>query len=195
MLCVDLTKINTSKDVQKAIKLEDMLLNDLKDFDTVEHAFEANYAPISMCVSVRSVYSNLVLQRKTEDKVRYYVNFTNIPQYIHKGYDLMMYCTALGFMSCVNMSQEVDQLMMKSEVMPIGLYNPDQKLINPMVYSHIILDDAIIEDMTKHLRSEFRFVSIDEMNQSNIGNIPALLRTLVNVKKGENENGKSDNND
>ena len=188
ILCVDTTALKTSPDVQKDVNLEDLLNNHTKYYDTVVDAFKDKYTPLDFSVSVRSIYSNLVLQiDKGVEQKRYYTNLTNIQPFMHKGYDLVMYLTSIGLMHSIDYKLGFDELMAKhSQFCPIGLYNPDSAIINPIIYSHVIMSDEGIEQLRQYLKGDSSLVHISDMKSK--GNIIALLDTLIEVKKEESEN-------
>ena len=102
ILCVDTTALKTSIDVQKDVNLEDILNNHTKYYDTEEEALKDDYAPLDFSVSVRSIYSNLILQIDVVDRKKYYVNLTNVQPFVHKGYDLIMYLASIGLLYNIN---------------------------------------------------------------------------------------------
>ena len=182
MLCIDIKALKTSHKVQKAVDLVDLLKNHTKYYDSVEEALEDDYAPLDFSVSVRSMYTNKVMQIENDGK-KYYVNLSNIQPFIHKGYDLIMYLASIGFMNCVDYKSGFDELMTRhSQFDVIGLYNPDPLLINPIIYSHIIISDEGIKELPKYLNSNVEIVPISVMNENRAGNIPALLDTIIEVK-------------
>ena len=155
-----------------------------KRWERVEEALKDNYVPLDFSVSVRSLYTNLVLQIDKGEEKRYYTNLTNIQPFVHKGYDLIMYLTSIGIMHNVDYQLGFDDVMMKhSQFCPIGLYNPDSAIINPIIYSHIILSDEGAEQILQYLKDGRRFVNINFMNRFKQGNISALLDTIIEVKE------------
>ena len=186
-LCIDKESINiTPLDVQKDVNLEELIDNHTKYFDNVEQAYEENYVPLDFCVSVRSLYSNKVLEIDKEEGVRYYTNLTQVQQFPHKGYDLIMYLTSIALMHNVEYKLGFDELMMKhSQFSPMGLYNPNPTVINPIIYTHILISDDGVEELEKYLKDGRRFVSISDMKKEH--NLGGLLDTLVIVKEKENE--------
>lgn len=195
ILCIDSSVLKTSPDVQKDVDLEDLINNHTKYFNSEQEALDEKYVPLDFSTSVRSMYSNLVLQSDKEEGKRYYTNLTKIQPFIHKGYDLVMYLTSIGLMYNVDFDLGFDDVMQKhSQFQPIGLYNPDPTLVNPIIYSHIILSDEGAEEFKKFLKSNRKWVSISDMKESSEGNIKALLDTLIEVKKGEDSDEQSDNN-
>ena len=98
MLCIDKQQISILQFVQKDVDLGYLIDNHTKYFDDLEDAFDRGYVPLDFCVSVRSMYSNKVLEIAKEDKMLYYTNITDIQQFPHKGYDLVMYLTSIGLM-------------------------------------------------------------------------------------------------
>jgi len=113
------------------------------------------------------------------------VNLTKIQPFVHKGYDLIMYLCSIGVMQSVDYQLGFDDLMMKhSQFQPIGLYNSDPALINPIVYSHIIISDEGIKELHKYLKPDRSLVKISDINFH--GNLKALIDTLIEVKEEEN---------
>lgn len=193
ILCVDTTALKTSPDVQKDVNLEDLLNNHTKYYDTMEEALKDKYAPLDFSVSVRSIYSNLVLQidKKVDgiEQKRYYTNLTNIQPFMHKGYDLIMYLTSIGLMHNIDYKLGFDDFMVKhSQFQPIGLYNPNSAVINPIIYSHVLISDEGIEQLPQYLKSDRKLVHIDTMKKCKVGNIYPLLDTIIEVKKEETTN-------
>ncbi len=183
ILCIDTTVLKTSPDVQKDVNLEELINSHTKYYDSEEDAIKDKFVPLDFSVSVRSVYSNLVLQIDSGDEKRYYINLTKIQPFVHKGYDLIMYLTSIGLMYNINYRMGFDDLMMKhSQFQPIGLYNPDPSIINPIIYTHIIMSDESIK-LFNYLKADRKFVDITTMRQFSKGNIIALLDTLIEVKE------------
>lgn len=184
ILCIDNKQLKTSSKVQKDINLEELIIKHTKYFDSVEEALKEEYVPLDFSISVRSTYTNQVLQTTTEKGVRYYTNLAEIQEFIHKGYDLIMYLASIGLMHNVYYEQGFDELMMKhSQFMPIGIYYPHEFVINPIVYSHIIMSDEGAEKLKEFLRDDRKFVSIKEMRDNSVGNITPLLDTIIEVKE------------
>lgn len=187
ILCIDSSKLKTSLDVQKDIDLEDLINNHTKYYDSVEEALKDKFVPLDFSVSVRSIYSNLVLEN---DKGLYYTNLTNIQPFVHKGYDLIMYLASIGVMHSVDYKYGFDDLMMKhSQFMPIGLYNPEPFIINPIIYSHVLISDEGANELPKYLKSGNKLVDINTMMNNKKGNISSMIDTLfIEAKKEENSN-------
>ena len=198
ILCVDTKALKTSAEVQTNVKLEDIINNHTKYYDSVEEALKDNYVPLDFSVSIRTLYSNLVVEidAKTEDgndKKMYYTNMSQVQQFIHKGYDLIMYLTSIGVMMNVNYSLGFDEVMLEhSQFVPIGLYNPDPTVINPIIYSHILISDVGAKEFDKYLKKGRRFLPISDMKKE--GNLYALLDTLIITKEENIDEEHNDNN-
>ena len=193
ILCVDKTVLKTSKQIQRDVDLEDILNNHTKYYEDVVDALKDNYEPLDFCISIRSMYSNLVVQVNIDSRRRYYTNLTDIQPFVHKGYDLIMFLSSIGLMHNVDYADGFDELMVKhSQFSPIGLLNPPCSFHNPIIYSHVIISDEGIEELKKYLKSDRELVSISEMNKHRQGNLHALLDTIIEVKEKENE--QCDNN-
>lgn len=188
MLCVESKSLKTSKEVQKDVDLEDIIINHTKYYDSVEEALKDKYVPLDFSVSVRSLYSNLVLEIDKGDRTLYYTNLTNIQPFVHKGYDLIMYLASIGVMNSVNYKNGFDELMTQhSQFMPIGLYNPEPFILNPIIYSHVLISDEGAKELPKYLKSGSRLVDINTMMNNKKGNISAMLDTIIEVDKEEKE--------
>ena len=191
MLCINMKSLKTSAEVQKDIDIEDLLTNHTKYFNNEKEALCSGFVPLDFSTSIRSMYSNLVVQRNIEGKHKYYVNITDIQPFPHKGCDLMFYLNSINVMSSVNYKMGFDEFMCKhSQFMLVGLYNPDPSLINPIVYSHIVISDEGMKELPQYLKEDREIVSIKDIDRE--GNIPAMLDTLILVK--ERKENANDNN-
>jgi len=188
ILCVNANTLKTSPEVQKDIDLEEILLKHTYYFDTAEEALKSHYVPLDFSVSVRSMYSNQVLQIDKQGQFRYYTNLTNVQEFPHRGYDLVMYLTSIGLMHSIDYKLGFDDVMMKhSQFMPIGIYNPDPSVVNPIVYSHIIMSDEGAELLKPFLKGDRNLVDISVMKTACEGNIRALLDTIIEVKEEQKD--------
>lgn len=187
ILCIDTRVLHSSSHVQKDIDdLGSILLNHTKYYSNGAEAEKDLYVPLDFSTSVRTIYTNKVLQLTGGDKHSYYINLTNVGEFVHKGYDLAMYLSAIGLMPYVNYSPEFDNVMMKySTYKPIGLYNPDPGFFNPIVYSHVIIADEGENKFKTFLKPEAEFVPFSVMEYNRHGSLSALLDTLIYVKKEE----------
>lgn len=195
ILCIDTKTLKTSPEVQRDVNLEDLILNHTKYYDSVEDALKDKYVPLDFSVTVRSMYSNLVLQIDKGEQKRYYINLTNVQPFVHNGYDLIMYLTSIGLMHSVEYKLGFDELMVNhSQFQPIGLYNPDSSVTNPIIYTHVILSDEGAEQLPQYLKSDRELVHINDMNEFKKGNITALLDTIIEVKEEMKDESRSDHN-
>lgn len=188
MLCVNYDRLKTSSDVQRDVNLAEILVTHTKYYPNVESALKDHYVPLNVCMSLRTVYTNQIMQTQLhEGCVRYYVNVTDIQPCIHKGYDLVMFLSSVALMQCMKdeYTDNLGNIMLRSEFMPIGLYNPDPLIVNPMVYSHIILADDMRNKLSELFKDTVQFVSISEVRNNHVGNIKALIDTFVEVKGGQ----------
>ena len=183
MLCVDLSALKTDREnVQRDVDLVDIINNHTRPFATTEEAASANYAPLSMCISVRSMYDNTVVDTDMEFKTVYYTNMVNIADFPHRGEDLIMYVSSLGVLQLCVFSPALQEVMTRhSQFQTIGLFNPDPGLIDPMIYSHVILSDVGMKLLEPCLKKGHRVVPIADMKPE--GNLKPLLDTLIIVKE------------
>lgn len=188
LLCIDLSVLKTSAEVQKDVDLQDLLTNHIRYYSIEEEALKDNYAPLNFSVTVRSTYSNLVLQIEKDSVKTYYNNLSQVQPFVHTGYDLIMYLSSIGLMHNIVYKNGFDDLMMRqSQFDVIGLYNPSPMVINPIVYSHIIMSDEGMQELTKYLKDNVEIVPISVMNENRVGNIPALLDTIIEVGGNQDE--------
>lgn len=192
ILCIDKNNIPQAQEVQRSVRLDE-ILSHTKYFNNTEEALKSSYVPIDFMVSIRSAYTNLVLERDCEDinEKRYYINMTQVDTLPHKGYDLIMYLASVGIITSVNYTLEVDKIMMQSQFCPIGFYNPNPDIMNPIVYSQVILLDETAEQFQKYLKDGCRLVHIRDMQTE--GNLSAILDTIICVKEEQNEPTENDN--
>ena len=185
ILCVDTKVLKTDpQTVQKDANIEEILKEHTKYFPSVEDAYKENYVPIDFSISVRSMYDNTVLQIDGDNKKLYYQNVTNVPVLVHSGYDLVMFMSSIGLMMCVDYKFGFDELMAKhSQYSCIGLFNPSPALINPIIYSHIIMSDEGMKLLESYLKQGVKIVPITEMQTQ--GNLNPMIETLIVVKEGK----------
>lgn len=181
-LCIDMTALKSSTDVQKDVNLEELINNHTDYYNTEEEALKNNFVPLDFSVTIRSMYSNRVVQVDKGDEKRYYTYLTRAIPCGHRGYDLIMFMTSIGVMHNIDYAHGFDELMMKhSQFVPMGIYNPDTPLLNPIIYCHVILSDEGAEEFEKFLKEDRKLVSIKDIDSK--GNIKALVDTLIEVKE------------
>lgn len=191
ILCVDAKVLKVDKNrVQKDVDIEDLLNNHTKYFNDAFEALKEDYLPIDFNVSIRSIYDNTVVvrlgnsnytHRRTKNPI---IDAGTAIEFIHKGYDLVMFMSSIGVMRCVDYRQGFDELMAKhSQFDCIGLYVLDGRAICPRIYSHIIMSDEGMKELEKYLKKDFQIVPITNAN----GGFKVFRDTLVIVKEKSNE--------
>lgn len=167
--------------VQKDVLLEEVL-EKLRYFSTREDALKEDCVPVCFITSIRTAYSNLVVERNNEGVKRYYVSL-NLNQILpHKGYDLLAFMSSLAVAKVIDCTIPKNQeLMFNSQFMPIGVYNPDPGICDPIIYSHVIINDTNLEALNSALIAENKLVPIKDMRTA--GNLSALLNELILVKE------------
>lgn len=182
ILCIDTQVLKVSSEVSRVANLEDIFLNHTMYCD--ENEIPSGYKPLDFYTSMRSMFSNLVVEIDKGEEVNYYVSQSNIQQCIHRGYNLIMYLTSLSMMESVNYGDGFDELMFKhTHFSLIGLYYDGVN--NPIIYSHIIFSDEGAEELRSYLKKDRKLVHIKDIKSQ--GNIKALLDTFIEVKE-ENKN-------
>lgn len=186
ILCVDAKVLKVDKDrVQKDVDIEDLLNNHTKYFNDTFEALKEDYLPIDFTVSIRSMYDNTVVVLVGNSKLKNpIINVGTAIEFVHKGYDLVMFMSSIGVMQCVDYRQGFDELMTKhSQFECIGLYVLDGRAICPRIYSHIIMSDEGMKELEKYLKKDFQIVPITNAD----GGFKVLRDTLVIVKEKSNE--------
>lgn len=181
MLCLKQSDFKYDGHVQKIDLAE--VLKHTKQFTSSEEAYTEGYVPLDFSVSVRSMYDNTVVVNTKHGNPLCYSTCVNIGDFPHKGYDLVMYVSSLGFLDLVDYAPGFDDLMMKhSQFIPIGLLNlhtTDGFPVNPIVYSHIIMSDEGMRSLNTFLKPGNVIVPINTIDPK--VNLSALVETLVEV--------------
>lgn len=184
---VDKNVLKESNEVQRDIDLEDILLNHTQFYDDKDVALKDGFVPINFSTTVRTVFSNRVVGTKDSNnsKPRYYINLGNVEMFPHKGLDLVMYLTSVALFSIVEYKKGFDDLMMHSEFQSIGIYNPDPTMVNPIIYSHVYIDDSWEKEFEKYMNTRSAWYDISEVKKHFPLNLKALIDTLLIVNKKE----------
>lgn len=178
----DLLKQNLK--VQKdalSVPLEE-ILNELKYYDTREEAYVEECVPVCFVTAVRTAYTNLVVEHETAIGKRNYVSLNLGQKLPHKGYDLLTYMSSLAVSKVIDCTNhESQRLMFNSQFCPIGVFNPDPGICDPVIYCHVIINDDKVDALRELLLPGNRLVPIQDMTTQ--GNIKELLNELVVVKE------------
>lgn len=174
--CVKMADLPYSDKVQKNVALE-KIVGESKFFENIQEALYQGYRPLDFAVSIRSINDNRVVETDMGEYTTYYTNLTDVQEFIHKGYDLIMYLTSIALLHNVEYCKEVDEIMVShSQFQPIGLYNSSD-CFNPIIYSHVLMSDEGMSLLEPYLKSDRKIVSIKDMDRAMC--IDALLDTLI----------------
>lgn len=180
--CISKTSFKEVNEVQKNLRLGDILRDNIKFFESKEKALEEDYVPISFLTTVRTAYSNMVVEKSVEKGKRYYTSLLLNSVVVHRGYDLLMYMTSVGVSKCIDISKpENNELLMNSQFVPVGVYNPDVGAFNPMIYCQVVFNDNSVETLQNALLDGFSLVSIKDMQRQ--GNLSVVLSEIFEVKE------------
>lgn len=196
---VDKNVLKVSNEVQRDIDIEDILLNHTAVYDDDKRANKGGFVPLTFATSVRTVYTNKVVQilRKSRrftlsgitpyyNTPCYYVSLGRIELLPHRGLDLIMYLSSISLFHMVDYRSGFDDVMLHSEFQNIGIYNPNPDFVSPMVYSHVYIDDDYAEEFSKYFKTESSWVDISfAKSSSRDDNYKALIDTLLIVSKEE----------
>lgn len=182
ILCIDSTKLLRSKTVQKP-KLEGLLLNHTKFYDSAEEAKKDLYVPLDFAIAIRSD-EDKILQITDEHGTYYFPRYTDVQRFVHKGYDLVMFLASLMMLENVVYSTEYEVAMVKySAFLPIGLYNPFPEVINPTVFSNVIIHEEGIEEFSKYLKEGRKFVTFSKASYLVDSSVRPLLDATMCKKE------------
>ena len=179
---VEMNALKVSDSVQRDIDLEDILLNHTRFYDDKERALKDGFIPLQFATTVRTVFSNRVVGVKDNTKSktpRYYINLSRVEMFPHKGLDLVMYLSSVALFNIVEYKKGFDDLMLHSEFQSIGIYNPDPKMFDPIIYSHIYIDDSWEKDFEKYMNERSKWYDIDSVKKHYPLNLKALIDTLI----------------
>lgn len=182
ILCVNETLLKKSNKIQRDSETYEKVIQNFKYYKDVELAKKDGYAPINFMTSIRSVYSNLVLEMPSDDKRLYYSNLILEDVLPHIEMDLVMYLGSVSVLKHVNYTSELDKIMIKSKFEPIGIYYDG--VLDPIIYSHVFITDDSVEDFKKCIKDSSKFVHISDMKREN--NISTILDTLLIVEGKDN---------
>ncbi len=191
IFCIDLSMLKAQKEVQRLANIEELILHHTKMYESIEKAAEDNYAPLTIAVSVRSLYDNTVLVLSDTETV--YNAISDISVTPHKGADLILYYTSIGFMNFIDttkLDSGFDNLMLNdSKYSLIGVYNVHPDFINPMVYSHIVMTDEGMKKLKTYLKDNVEVMTIKQAKEK-YGNVAnnALLDTFISIEKRGEQN-------
>lgn len=191
---VEMDALKVSSDVQRDIDLEDILLNHTCFYDDKDQALKDGFIPLQFATTVRTVFSNRVVGTKDTVKSsapRYYINLTNVEMFPHKGLDLVMYLSSVALFSIVEYKKGFDDLMLHSEFQSIGVYNPDPTVVNPIIYSHIYIDDSWEKDFEKYMNDCSAWYDIESAKKHYPMNLKAFIDTLI-ITTSEKEESKNE---
>ena len=187
---VEMNALKVSNSVQRDIDLEDILLNHTRFYDDKDRSLKDGFIPLQFATTVRTVFSNRVVGVKDKTKIKtpkYYINLSKVEMFPHKGLDLVMYLSSVALFNIVEYKKGFDDLMLHSEFQSIGIYNPDPKMFDPIIYSHIYIDDSWEKDFEKYMNERSEWYDIESVKKHYPLNIKALIDTLIITSKKEEE--------
>lgn len=196
VLCVDKKDLVKAPNLQKDKEYLEKVFRGFKFIE--EDEMNEDYVPLDIAITIRSAYTNKVVMCKHSDSdgERCFFNLTKIPPVHHTGYDLIMFISSIAVMKMcdpVN-AQKVTEVMMHSKFDFLGLLNLEPDLVNPIMYSHVILEDNTVEQFESLLAEGFRVISIEDIPEK--GTFKAIKESLIICKpeEGDTKDEQSNNN-
>ena len=183
--CVKNDILKVSSDVQRDIDIIEILNSAKLVMGTEEELRKQGYAFLHFATTFRTVYTNEVVLHKNKRKDwKSYVLMDVTTPLPHKGLDLVMYLSACSvFLVASYKNGLTDELLMHTEHQCIGLYNPSPDFVDPVIYSHVYLDDSSLNTFSRCLTKGNMFVPISTLSEED-----AFDKTLIIVEKKEEDN-------
>lgn len=177
LACIPKNKIRQCNLMQKNIKIEEVL-SELEYFESEEEAIKNDCVPLSFVTSIRTAYSNLVVNHEG----KYYVSLTLASVVPHIGYDLLAFMSSSAVAKVIDCTKKENQeLMFQSQLVPVGVYNPDVGICNPIIYSQVVIKDDLSDSLNNSLLEGNSLESISDMKRE--GNMSAILNEIILVSE------------
>lgn len=163
---------------------EDMLKN-CKLFNSSLEALKEGYLPVTLGVSIRTLFTNKVVEFEKDNYVK------TASDVFDDRYDLDLYnlIEKIGKITfgCFKHSFKVGMFMLEYSFLDvIGLYH-EEGSDEVIFLAHVLIADEGLPELEKNLKEGIRVVNISDMSYANDN--PALLETLVEVKDNECSEG------
>lgn len=163
---------------------EDMLKN-CKLFNSSLEAVKEGYLPITLGVSIRTLFTNKVVEFERDCYVKMVSDVFNK----HQDLDLYTLISKIGetTFDCFKRGFNVGMFMIEYSFLDvIGMYHEGGS--DEVIFlAHVLIADEGLPELEKNLKEGIRVVNIGDMSYANDN--PALLETLVEVKDNECSEG------
>ena len=192
ILCVKSSMITRKNEVQKKIKLEN-IINSCKYFPA--GSVGEGYVPLTLGITIRDKTTNRVLVKRVEkDNIkRTFIYLNDITPVPHVGYDLIMFLSSVGVTGLIknkdNMMVAFSSVMSESVFDVNGLLwmerntEPNCILLDPMVMTTIYVN---ADNFSKYIVDDWKFERISEVKEES-GFIKCIIDDLVEIKEDNNE--------
>ena len=191
ILCVKSSMITRKNEVQKKIKLED-IIHSCKYFP--HGGVGEGYVPLTLGITIRDKTTNRVLVKRVEkDNIkRTFIYLKDITPVPHVGYDLIMFLSSVGV---TGLLKNKDNMVAFSAVMSESVFDVNGLLwmehntesncilLDPMVMTTIYVN---ADNFSKYIVDDWKFEHISEIKEES-GFIKCIMDDLVEIKEGNNE--------
>lgn len=155
-----------------------------------------DYVPVSFATTLRTARTNLVVEHEAKLKYEnmaehkpkektyptYYRSFTLADEHINFN-EVLEFMASLAVRESIDVScPDVSKLLMTSQFIPIGLYNPDMGLCNPIFYSHVIFNDDLKSQLESALLEGNRLIPIQQIKRPTM-NLGELLNHIIIISE------------
>ena len=191
ILCVKSSMITRKNEVQKKIKLED-IIHSCKYFP--HGSVGEGYVPLTLGITIRDKTTNRVLVKRVEkDNIkRTFIYLKDITPVPHVGYDLIMFLSSVGVTGLI---KNKDNMIAFSAVMSESVFDVNGLLwmehntesncilLDPMVMTTIYVN---ADNFSKYIVEDWKFERISEVKEES-GFIKCITDDLVEIKEDNNE--------
>lgn len=186
ILAIKKSSISVKPYVQQEIDLERLIIKDTKFFDNEECAEKEGYIPLYVLVSIRTIYTNKVVEIKHDYGVRYYnsnILENNLGVDPIEGYNYLYKAMCKPMMRLMNKAKDDDYMFrlfvaMNSQPLVMGLYYSNKKQC-PIIYAQVIFNDNSVNNLNKYVEGDCRLIDIKDMkDEGGLVEIEKLITVL-----------------
>jgi hypothetical protein len=186
ILAIKKSSISIKPYVQQEIDLERLIIKETKFFDDEECAEKEGYIPLYVLVSIRTIYTNKVVEIKHDYGVRYYkVNSLddNLNVDPIEGYNYLYKAMSKPMMELLNKAKDTDYMFrlfvaMNSQPLVMGLYYSNKKQC-PIIYAQVIFNDNSVNNLGNYVEGDCRLIDIKDMkDEGGLVEIEKLITIL-----------------
>ena len=188
ILAIKKSSISIKPYVQQEIDLERLIIKETKFFDNEEYAKKEGYVPLYVLVSVRTIYTNKVVEIKHDYGVRYYsTNGLDDSLGVDpiEGYNYLYKAMCNPMMRLLNKAKDDDYIFklfvaMNSQPLVMGLYYASGNYF-PIIYAQVIFNDVGVNNLGNYVEGDCRLIDIKDMKKE--GGLVEIEKLITILKE------------